>query len=52
MTSYPENRYLNQYRDLKLFYKEYVGDYIFSLIITCDKMETFFPKQIIDLKFQ
>ena len=26
LTSFPENDYLDQYRDLKLFNKEYVGE--------------------------
>ena len=52
MVNYEENNYLEQYKDLKLFYKEYVGDQLLSPIITYDKMKDFFPIQIIDLRFQ
>ena len=52
MVNYEENNYLEQYKDLKLFYKEYVGDQLLSPIIAYDKMKDFFPIQIIDLRFQ
>ena len=52
MVNYEENNYLEQYKDLKLFYKEYLGDPLLSPIITYDKMKDFFPIQIIDLRFQ
>ena len=52
MVNYEENNYLEQYKDLKLFYKEYVGDHLLSPIITYDKMKDYFPIQIIDLRFQ
>ena len=52
MVNYDENNYLEQYRDLKLFYKEYIGEPILNPIITYDKMEEYYPIQIIDLRFQ
>ena len=52
MVNYEENNYLEQYKDLKLFYKEYVGDHLLSPIITYDKMKDYYPIQIIDLRFQ
>ena len=52
MVNFAENNYLEQYRDLKLFYKEYVGEPILSPIITYDKMKKYYPIQIIDLRFQ
>ena len=39
MINFAENNYLEQYRDLKLFYKEYVGESMLSPIITYDKMK-------------
>ena len=39
MVNFEENNYLEQYKDLKLFYKEYVGDHLLSPIITYDKMK-------------
>ena len=52
MTNFDENNYLDQYRDLKLFYKEYVGDQLLSPIISYGKMKKYYPIQIIDLRFQ
>ena len=52
MVNYAENNYLDQYRDLKLFYKEYIGETILSPIITYDKMKEYYPIQMIDLRFQ
>ena len=52
MVNFEENNYLEQYKDLKLFYKEYVGDQLLSPIITYDKMKNYYPIQIIDLQFQ
>ena len=52
MNNYEENICLDQYRDLKLLYKEYIGEQLLSPIITYDKMKTYYPIQIIDLRFQ
>ena len=51
MVNYEENKYLEQYRDLKLFYKEYVVEQLLSPIIKYEKMKKNFPIQIIDLRF-
>ena len=52
MVNYEENNYLDQYRDIKLFYREYVGDQLLSPNISYDKMKNYYPIQIIDLRFQ
>ena len=52
MVNYDENNYLEQYRDLKLFYREYIGEPMLNPIITYDKMKEYYPIQIIDLRFQ
>ena len=52
MVNFEENNYLEQYKDLKLFYKEYVGDQLLSPITTYDKIENYYPIQVIDLRFQ
>ena len=52
MVDFEENNYLEQYKDLKLFYNEYVGDQLLSPTIAYDKMKTYYPIQIIDLRFQ
>ena len=52
MVNFEENNYLEQYKDLKQFYREYVGDQLLSPIITYDNMKNYYPIQIIDLRFQ
>ena len=52
LTNFPENDYLDQYRDLKLFYKEYVGEIIMNLFISYTDMTDKYPIQLIDLRFQ
>ena len=52
LVNYEENNYVEQYKDLKLFYKEYVDEQLLSHFITYDKMKTYYPFQIFDLRFQ
>ena len=52
MVIFQENNYLEQYKDLKLYYNEYVGDQLLSPVIAYDKMKNYYPIQIIDLRFQ
>ena len=49
---YSENKYLDQYRDLKLFYKEYNGESVVNLFLTYFDLKTFYPIQVIDLRLQ
>ena len=51
-TNFPDNKYLDQYRDLKLFYKEYNGESLLHAFISYLDMKTFYPIQVIDLRFQ
>ena len=46
------NDYVDQYRDLKLVYKEYVGVELLNPFIIYTDMKTKNPIQVIDLKFQ
>ena len=52
MVNYEENIYLEQYKDLKLFYKEYVGEQLLSPVLSYDKIKTYYLIQIFDLRFQ
>ena len=52
LKSYTENIHLSQHRDLKIFYKEYIGEQILSPIITYDKKQIYYPTQLFDLLFQ
>ena len=51
-TNFSDNKFLDQYRDLKLFYKEYNGESLLHPLISYLDMKTFYPIQVIDLRFQ
>ena len=51
-TNFDENSYLDQNRDLKLFYKEYVDEQLLNPYVSNIDMKNFYPIQVIDLKFQ
>ena len=51
-TSFSDNKYLDQHRDLKLFYKEYNGESSLHSFISYLDMKAFYPIQVIDLSFQ
>ena len=50
--NYTANDYIDQYGDLKKFYKEYVGEELMSPFISYPDMTTNYPSQVIDLRFQ
>ena len=52
LINFEENSYLDQYRDLKLFYKEYLAEQLLQPYITYPDMKYLYPIQITDLKFQ
>ena len=52
LTNYAENDYIDQYRDLKLFYKEYVGEELLTPFVSYTDMKNKYPIQVIDLRFQ
>ena len=47
-----ENDYFDQYRDLNLFSKKYVGEELMNQFITYLVMKSFYAIQVIDLRFQ
>ena len=49
---YGLNDYVDQYRALKLFYKEYVGEELLNLFISYPDMKNKYPIQLIDLRFE
>ena len=51
-TNFSDNKYLDQYRNLKLFYKEYNGESLLQPFISYLDMKTFYPIQVIDFRFQ
>ena len=52
LTNYPENDYIDQYKDLKLFFKEYVGEELLNPFVSYPEIKTKYPIQVIDLRFQ
>ena len=52
LINYDENDYIQQYKDLKLFWKEYIGEPILNPFISYTDMKTKYPIEIIDLRHQ
>ena len=52
LTNYTQNDYLDQYKDVKLFYKGYVGEEVLNPFISYPDMKTKYPIQVIDLRYQ
>ena len=50
--NYEQNDYIEQYKDLKLFFKEYIGEQLLSPFISYPDMKTKYPIEIIDLGHQ
>ena len=51
-TNFSDIKYLDQYGDLKLFYKEYNRETLLNPFVSYLDMKTFYPIQVIDLRFQ
>ena len=49
---YEQNDYIEQYNDLKLFFKEYIGEQLMSPFRSYPDMKTKYPIGIIDLRHQ
>ena len=52
ITNFTENDYLDQYRDLKSFQEEYVGEQLMNPFISYTDMKNKYPIQVIDLRHQ
>ena len=52
LMNYEQNDYIEQYKDLKLFLKEYIGEQLMSPFISYPDMKTKYPIEIIDLRHQ
>ena len=52
LMNYEQNDYIEQYKDLKLFFKEYIGEQLLSPFISYPEMKTKHPIEIIDLRLQ
>ena len=51
-TNFPDNKYLDHCRDLKLFYEDIIGESIPHPFISYLDMKAYYPIQVIDLRFQ
>ena len=52
LINYEENDYIQQYKDLKLFWRDYNGEPILNPLISYLDMKTKYPIEIIDLRHQ
>ena len=52
LVNYEENDYIQQYKDLKLFWTEDIGEPIINPLISYLDMKTKYPIEIIDLRHQ
>ena len=52
LINYSENDYIDQYKDLKLIFKENVGEELLTPFVSYPDMKTKYPIQVIDLRFQ
>ena len=52
LINYEQNDYIEQYKDLKLFSKEYIGEELMSPFISYPDMKTKYPIETIDLRHQ
>ena len=52
LVNYERNDYIEQYKDLKVIFKEYVGEELMSPFICYPDMKTKYPIEIIDLRHQ
>ena len=50
--NYEQNDYIEQYKDLKLFFPEYIGEELLSPFISYTDMKTKYPIEIVELKHQ
>ena len=52
LINYEKNDYIEPYKDLKIVFKEYIGEDLMSPFISYPDMKTKYPIQIIDLRHQ
>ena len=52
LMNYKQTDYIEQYKDLKLFFKEYIGEQLMSPFKSYPDMKTKYPIEIIDLRHQ
>ena len=52
LLNYEQNDYIEQYKDLKLFFKEFSGEELMSPFISYTDMKTKYPIEVIDFRHE
>ena len=52
LINFEDNSYLDQYRDIKSFYREYVGEELLQPYLSYPDMKYLYPIQITDVRYQ
>ena len=52
LMNYEQNDYIQQHKDLKMFFKEFIGEKLMSPFISYPDMKTIYPIEILDLGHQ
>ena len=52
LMNYEQNDYIEQYEDLKLYFREYIGEQLMSPFISYPDLKIKYPIEIIDLRHQ
>ena len=52
LINHEENDYIQQYKDLELFWKKYIGEPILNPLVSYPDMKTKYPIEMIDLRYQ
>ena len=52
LVNYEQNDYIEPYKDLKLFFKEYIGEELMSPLISYPDMKTKYAIELLDLRHQ
>ena len=52
LVNYEQNDYIEQYKDSKFYFKEYIGEELMSPFLSYPDMKTKYPIEIIDLRHQ
>ena len=52
LVNFEQNDYIEQYKDLNLFFKEYIGEELMTPFISYPDLKTIYPIEVIDLRHQ
>ena len=52
LVNFEQNDYIDQYKDLKIFFKEIIGENLLILFLSYTEMKTKYPIEVMDLRHQ